>query len=249
MSQCWASVLGDCSKKISREHLISRVAFSGDLVQVEGFPWCKGLPKVIGLESAVAKNLCESHNSRLSVLDAEIGHLQRTVEWHCSRYNTSNRRLAGRLPRRELNAKLIERWLLKTLINMQYGGPYAIGPEATTAGQPSKDLVEICFGQRSFPTRAGMYVAAFNGMNVTMTETFTFSPLHKLQSQILGGFFTAYGLHFFLALTKGGIPVPLVDIPNVGENWMRANLQWRFRKIRAHLQDGSLSHEIRFKWI
>ncbi len=70
MRTCWAACLGDCSDKISGEHIITDGAFLADAVKVKGLPWCVDDFKTIGLASLVKKVLCADHNSRLSEADA-----------------------------------------------------------------------------------------------------------------------------------------------------------------------------------
>lgn len=52
---CWAAALGDCSDKISREHIISRALFSQE-VFVQGLAWCKSEPKKIGMAGSQEKS-------------------------------------------------------------------------------------------------------------------------------------------------------------------------------------------------
>jgi hypothetical protein len=69
MDSCWASCLGNCSDKLSREHLISEGLFLEDLMTVEGFSWCAGKPVQVGLANLTAKILCVRHNNDLSDVD------------------------------------------------------------------------------------------------------------------------------------------------------------------------------------
>src|SRR5271169_3677011 len=70
MNTCWAACLGNCSDKISREHVITKSLFLDNEVTVNGLPWCVE-PKTIGMASLTAKILCSLHNSELSELDQE----------------------------------------------------------------------------------------------------------------------------------------------------------------------------------
>src|SRR5688572_31620559 len=69
MQSCWATHLGDCSRKITREHLVSKSLFLNEAIEVYGFPWLNGKKRVIGLSSLVSKNLCKKHNNDLSDVD------------------------------------------------------------------------------------------------------------------------------------------------------------------------------------
>jgi len=67
--ECWASCLGGCSDKISREHLVSQALFLEDKVRVQGFSWCKDVEKEIGISGLTSKILCSQHNNDLSPVD------------------------------------------------------------------------------------------------------------------------------------------------------------------------------------
>ena len=129
MAECWASGLGSCSDKISREHIVSESLFTNDIVRVEGFSWCKDKEKEIGLRSLTAKILCKKHNAALSPVDiggasafeafrnmTKIGNVRKKVQpqiWDVIQYS--------------IDGILLERWFLKTLINISFGGEYPIG--------------------------------------------------------------------------------------------------------------------------
>ena len=126
--ECWAACLGNCSDKVSREHLVSRGLFIGDIIRVEGFSWCKTGPKEVGLSSLTAKILCKKHNSDLSEVDAgganafDIFRQLRLV---------ANQRQglppnSWQVPEYRIDGPLLERWLLKTLINISYNGDHPI---------------------------------------------------------------------------------------------------------------------------
>src|SRR5229473_1352979 len=70
-SKCWASCLGGCSNKISREHTITKAMFLDKEIEVSGMPWCADQPKKVGLANLTAKVLCLVHNSALSPVDQE----------------------------------------------------------------------------------------------------------------------------------------------------------------------------------
>jgi hypothetical protein len=71
MRKCWANKLGNCAKGITREHLISNSILPISIV-VQGFSWCRDVPKEIGSGSFVSNFLCEEHNNQLSKTDSEI---------------------------------------------------------------------------------------------------------------------------------------------------------------------------------
>lgn len=74
MRKCWAACLGDCSEKISSEHIITNGAFLTDAVKVKGLAWWVDEFKTIGLASLVKNVLCTYHNSKLP--EADVGAVQ-----------------------------------------------------------------------------------------------------------------------------------------------------------------------------
>lgn len=249
MPKCWAAQLGGCDSQ-SREHVISKSLFVSPQVRVHGFPWCKDEPKVIGIESATAKILCEHHNNTLSPLDEAA-----SAAFDALREQTKLANDRAKFPQRTrfavrrfpIKARLLERWLLKTLLNFSFDGPYLIGPSGVTQGIPPLDLLEICFRGASFPSQSGMYVAANLGMTITFEDTVAFAPLLKDERLILGGFFEFRGIRLFLALMHEGMTVPLWSLPNVQQGWTDANLLRPFKKTRA-THGRYLSHVIEFDW-
>ena len=209
LNKCWASSLKDCSEQISREHLVYRSVFLEGSIAVQGLKWCKDAPKTIGLSSLTSKNLCRYHNSSLSELDdaakdcfdairkADKLHsirskLQRVTFWHVKKYQVSG--------------NLLERWFLKTLVNLTYGGDLPIGPDSDVPGFPSDVLVEIAFGKASLSGEAGLYSVIELGEKIQMGETIAFSPLIYQQSFIGGALFKIKGLRFLLFLGPSAAP-------------------------------------------
>lgn len=249
MANCWAEVLGNCDTKISREHVISESFFTTPSVKVQGLPWCETEPKIIGLSSATAKILCCTHNSELSPLDSEIGKFTSTVR-EFMRISEVRSKLVPtplQIRRFTVNARLLERWLLKVLLNLTFEGRYLIGWEGTEIGRPPDHLVRVAFGLNSFDSKAGMYVGAHVGLTMSMGEYIEFSPLLKNDKYVLGGFFKVGGILLYLCLDPAGVTVPFNQTPVIDEQWSSADLKWRFRKIQAK-HGRYLSHVIEFKW-
>src|SRR6202034_2773995 len=128
-----------------REHVISKTLFLGSSVTVQGFSWCKDEAKDIGIASLTAKILCKPHNSALSPVDdsarkafaelremTRVKNLREAMKPH--RWNVTKHFLDG---------VLIERWFLKTLINLAFDGKYPIGADSSVEGWPSDRLVRI----------------------------------------------------------------------------------------------------------
>jgi hypothetical protein len=249
MASCWADVLGGCDSKISREHFISENFFSGNAVQVKGLPWCKAEPKIIGIGAATAKILCRTHNSSLSPLDAEGGKFMAAIHEHIRLADIRGKLVHTPLHvvRLKINARLLERWLLKILLNLTFEGRFLIGANGIEVGRPPVDLVKIAFGQSSFEGMAGMYVGGHLGLNLDMGEHLEFSPLLKDDNYVLGGFFKVGGILLYLCLEPNGVAVPFSQIPGVDGDWAATDLKWRFKKIKVN-HGRYLSHVIEFCW-
>lgn len=140
--KCWADCLGDCGGGPSREHIISKNQFEGDSITLQGLPWCMDA-KTVGINALVCKNLCVDHNGRLG----------ETVDKEALMFRLSVREIhrAIMLPVRvKLDARLIERWLLKTIINITAqsdGSGLEITPE----------LVRRAFGLAPTPRSEGFF--------------------------------------------------------------------------------------------
>ncbi len=82
--------------------------------------------------------MCRAHNNALSEVDeagaVSFDRMRDATEPGASQYT--------------INGTLFERWLLKTLINMEVVADFNV--------QPPLDIVEIAFGQRTFASNAGL---------------------------------------------------------------------------------------------
>lgn len=138
---CWARCLGGCSGKISGEHVVSKALFANEKsITISGVPWAEGEKKV-GLNSAVANILCKKHNSQLNELDTTAGRVMDSVQACLSRGESSNIQIDGRL---------LERWLLKTMINLGQAG------WSHETNEPIESIVQHVFGLVPVPARGGM---------------------------------------------------------------------------------------------
>jgi hypothetical protein len=238
-SICWAAPLGNCADKITREHVVSKCLFETDTVMVQGFNWCLNEPKQIGLANLVGRILCKRHNEGLSDLDAAAlnafkvfregirlnqvrGRLKKPICWNVKRL--------------EINGPLLERWFLKTLINLSIGGAWPIG--SGVKGRPSKELVEIAFGKRQFESGAGLYVAGRPGEKIDSMDRVNFTPMTDEANVLVAGRFNFRGYTFFLCLT-----------PRTFEMLGASHLLYRRATFKCSVQDR-LSHVIAMKgWL
>ena len=139
---------------------------------VQGFPWCKDTPAEIGLSGLTAKILCEKHNNDLSPLDEAADRAADTLramhQLHETRKNLKPK--IWNVKVFVLDGASLERWFLKTLINIACDRDLPIGRDSEIAGRPSPRLVRVVFSQEKFEGKAGLYVVAKEGMTLTMKD-------------------------------------------------------------------------------
>lgn len=134
-SICWAECLGGCSKEPSQEHILSQSTLRGPHIGIRGFPFLAGRQITLLKRDFTSNILCRYHNNKLSRIDAAG---TRAFE-----------ALGSPGPGDKVNGRLFERWLLKTLINMEV--------VSDSNFRPPQELVEMAFGKRDFPKRGGLH--------------------------------------------------------------------------------------------
>jgi hypothetical protein len=234
---CWAACLGDCDKKISREHTVSECLFESDEIMVQGFPWCAVTPKKIGLPNLVAKILCKKHNSGLSDVDAAakdaFDAFRQSVRLNNVRQKLK-RQPMWNVKRLVIDGPRLERWFLKTLINLSFGSPWVIGLGTHPAGTVSDELVKIAFGLRAFENGAGMYISGRVGEQVDSMDRVGMTPM-TLEQNLCAGRFNFRGFTFLLNLTPQRFH-------------MDGEAQLVYRDVKHNwLVHNRLSHTISFK--
>jgi hypothetical protein len=249
-SACWAESLGGCSDKISREHLVSRSFFTAPSVSVKGLSWCKLEEKTIGVDSAVAKILCERHNNQLSPVDLAAHKFAQVLRQHTRLYTERvNTGASGPYRRFWIDARLLERWMLKTLINLYVGGSMTIGRGPGRLGQPTHELVKAAFGERRLGGGFGMHIASHANMALTLGEHLQMAPLILTdKAEIHGALLNVCGLYFYFNATENEAARPSAVSEELGVDWHKCQFSKRIQKITATLPNGTLSHEILFKW-
>lgn len=252
MIDCWASTLDECSEKHSKEHLISASLFPDvKAINVSGFPWCKGETKTIGLANLTSKILCTKHNNSLSPLDTAAGTAFKVFN---DSTTLTNKRLVIEPPKFKtrhfhINGFLLERWFLKTLINLCRESEFFLGFDTKIPGIPTEHHVRICFGKALFHGKSGLYLTSRKGAEIISKPEVEFTPIiDKDENVVVGGFFKFRGFFFFLSL--------LEELPNNfdwitssddGSEWVGTQPSWHFRKMKCSV-NGFCSHIIHFDW-
>ncbi len=141
---CYAKDLGNCSGKISREHVISE-GILGDKVGVQGLSWCLDEEVFIGKNSFTIKHLCQKHNSDLSPYDSGIQKL----------FHSMDHMLYGKKDFiYTVDGRLVEKWILKTAVNLlTYYSPNS------DFKLDNKVVLDYLFRGKSFTRPFGMAVA------------------------------------------------------------------------------------------
>lgn len=198
---CWAAPLGDCKGKISREHLVSQALFPEGNITVSGLHWCRDEPKTVGLAALTGNILCRKHNSELSELDTAVKQAFETLDASMQLFQLRSKLKSRRwtIKTFTIDGTLLERWLLKTLINLSHGGPWIIGEGSHPAGLPNDELVRIAFGRAVFQEKAGLYTAAHDGEQVTLRQGLRLTP-KTIGNNLLAGMFSFCGYRFFISL-------------------------------------------------
>ncbi len=206
MRKCWASCLGDCSDKMSGEHVITAGVHLSETVKVKGLPWCLDEFKEIGLASLVKNVLCTDHNSRLSEADAAAIQLRKAL---CDVADLSE--LRKRMPPQDwpvkkfsVNGFALERWCLKTLITIASDGKIPIGDGDSPSGEPPRALVETAFGLRQFqPPRTGLYWMGQGGDEINVSEGVVVTTFSNSANRLAGARFWFWGLELLLMVSDG----------------------------------------------
>jgi hypothetical protein len=141
----------------------------------------------------------------------------------------------------------LERWFLKTLINLSYNRSYPIGSASKAAGKPADDLVEIALGQRAFIRRAGLYSVMQTGVEFYSDDSVYFVPVIKDQVRIGGGLFEFRGFRFALFLEPEGVRDQLTGLGVNGQDWGRSQLNFHNQQIKD-FREKYLSQVIMINW-
>lgn len=250
MTVCWAARLDNCAGKQSREHVVSQGIWDANDVDVLGFPWCRDEAKRVGLGSLTAKILCQYHNSALSPLDqaakAAFDALRRATVLGNERSRLRPRKWKVR--RFEILGLQLERWFLKTAINLVFTHPGAMTWFGTGSGADAvpATLVRTAFGLETMAKPMGLYSLGELGEGVHMTDVLHAAPLLVGGNDIIGMIFLFRGFRFYLHLHASPMP-PVLELPG-------QEVRWRTGELLYHLKEMSFrvakkrSHYVQILW-
>jgi hypothetical protein len=253
VDQCWAKALGDCAGGMTAEHIISEALFEGKELGIKGMHWCREEHRFIGKANFTSNMLCRKHNNDLSEIAdrpgiAAFAILRSVAAIARNRADMLKMGLwVGRFDDIEhaIDGTGFERWLLKTLINMEIAGRHGL-PVGRYAGSAvaEPELVEIAFGRKSFRDKAGLYFAGFHQETINMDEHVQYvSWISEDQDhRYVGvGAFVFHGLRFFVCLEPEGLP----DEAQMDGRKLR--LLHHVRTINVEVERRASQH-IEFSW-
>jgi hypothetical protein len=255
MVNCWADCLGGCSSKQSGEHYVTKGLFEGDSLKIKGLPWCKFEEKTIGLGSATANILCKAHNEQLSQLDGEAIRAFDAIReiFELQERQRALRPQVWKTRTWRLNGPLLERWFLKTTINLVHVQTHpATWPNATSERTPPRDVVETVFGLIPIARPRGLHAAAAVGQNVHSHDYVGFAPVNDLNTGYLAaGMFEFRGFRFVLSWSDRSLEN---YIRYLGEHappyqgWKDAALLQPFEGMKFTSPKGHLAQHLRIVW-
>lgn len=250
LMECWASPLGHCSAKASREHLVTDGIWNGPDIEVVGLPWCRHTPVRPGRANIVAKILCSAHNSALSPVDAAAIRAFQALRGAAELYVRRRRFPSPQLTQRcfGIDGPLLERWFIKTAINFALAQHGAVRWHLGSAGRtPPVSLVEAAFGRSSLPAGAGLYAAAKVGESGLGSESVHFEPVYDADDSLAAALFRFYGFRFLLSLREGQLPSRISISEDKADLWHSSELMFHIQRLRF-AQNGLLSHWVYFDW-
>lgn len=223
---CWAYCLGDCQGPLSKEHVISAAVFDETMLHVEGIQAFGDEPRVVSRASLTARMLCREHNSRLSPLDAEAARLSDAIK---------TARADGAPVTHRVNGVLLERWALKSLVNL-------LASRWTEKGHipPGDDIVAKVFGLAPILDPSGLYV--LDGYQGTAPpDSVLYCVLvsqRESRPHVLGLLISLSGVVFVLSICKSKLDEVLRDLSPIGP-FVTTNARTAYRPARIQLGDRS----------
>ncbi len=250
--QCWAKSLGDCQGKLSKEHTFSATVLDELQIEVTS-PATNQLPRTFGIASLSAKILCKEHNSRSSPLDSAAGKFREVMD-ECTRLASVRREMP---PRKswtthlfEVDGPLIERWFLKTLINVEqtFPNPSSCWERGSVERQPSEHLVRMVYGQLNFSDGTGLHAVVHEGLYQSYRRVFQCTTkVIDPGGVIVAGAFSFYGLNLALVLDPE-LPGQSLAVEGTSpEHLANGTAMLHPHKLWFYVH-GAKSHAIRFNW-
>lgn len=202
MEKCWAHLSGNCSEKISGEHLVSKGILEemGGVIRVQGFNWCKDEPKEIGMNALQSNFLCVRHNNLLSNYDKEAINFFRIPEaWQKkSEFFKEKGFHIRKIPiKYSFNGFLLERWFLKTMVNL-----VLVNIDDKTV--PFDKILPYLYEGKKFETPYGFGFIVKSGDNISFNGNVDFRPFFNQEGVLCCGTFDFRGFTTVIILPVEG---------------------------------------------
>jgi hypothetical protein len=206
-----------------------------------------------------ANILCVAHNQRSSGLDAAaqsaFGVLKDVRRVHTTREGMKP--TIWNVRRHNIDGKMLERWFLKTLINVLYtfrDKDIAGAPSERNGGVPD-ELVQIVFDRRRFGGKSGLYYVGAVGAPIAHeVDRVSFNGVlrevkfaNAKTCQLVGGAFLFLGQRFLIWLDENSAPSSLSGLGLGAEDWSDASALHHIRELKFK-QGRHLSQRVTFRW-
>ncbi|TGK92799.1 hypothetical protein [Leptospira levettii] len=246
--KCYASILNNCSNIQSKEHIFSRNIFS-EKIALQGFPWCLNEPKEIGIDSAVARILCTTHNKLLINFDSAAGNFFRLMQEfsnHEAKMKARNYSFYEK-KRYNINGYLLEKWFVKTLLNILFYQNFEANHNINL-----EYLLEILYNGKNFENPYGLSIMVAYGSSIgTQDSIFIVPTISQITKEIVGALFKFRGIKFFLKI-KPEHPESNSDIIFVDsdqQEWNGLNGLWHPNRINMTIPNTKkIFQTIDFHW-
>ena len=233
--ECWAACLGGCNG-LSREHVVSQIVIAtecGCPVKMSGF---RRMPTVsLPVSALTSRILCAKHNSDLSPLDAEAGRLNRYLR-------TLGR---GDIEDLSVDGSLIDRWLLKTILNV-----LSAGWADETKWKPEPQLVRAIFGFVPIPEHMSFSAVdsdpgpTDDGFSLTISWT-DLAPGVRFP---VGAHVTMEGMCLFMPLRHDVLKNVRLLIEGGAEGMGRFHRTHVHRPAAIRIEGKTGTARVRFQW-
>jgi hypothetical protein len=201
-SKCYARADQNCSKKISKEHFISKTLLMqiqlNNTAKIAGLSWQQNETfNIIPVSGLASRILCERHNNALSTLDACMGSFAQSIADYDAALNSNATSDASEI--RTYSGDDLERWMVKALLGLT-----ASNNLAATNLEP--ECVDLLFANTAWPEGWGLYFA-LSSKQIHHSASFLIeTKVDPARALILAANFTIRGVPFVLCLGKPDNP-------------------------------------------
>lgn len=202
-----------------------------------------GWSREVRVSNLVSKMLCDGHNHGSSELDAAGGRFSDALRGFADlAVERKYTRLKWVAKRFDVDGPLVERWMMKTAINLMVGyrEDLPIGSEAAEINRPHVELAEMVYGRRPVSSPYGVwYVTPLDGKTGIDDH---FNIRHWRNGDVAcGTLFTICGFRFAVSLSETEPPWAFLG----------RTIGWRRYQSVRHLSDlrqERIGAELRISW-